>query len=129
MHLKRNERCPIHNGRRDCCGRSEFNRYRQVSKVPRGWTQISPGVRRFADGREKRSPAAMRKLLMMKVKEQMAVCPLCELPFTDMFEIVPDHREPRGMGGSMRDDSPKNIQATHALCNLIKASRRLPVDA
>lgn len=123
MKLKAKELCPIH-GLRDCCGRSEFNHYRQVSKVPRGWTQVSPGVRRFTDGREKRSPAAMRRLLMQKIKEQHGDCGICSLPFTDMNEIVPDHIEPRGMGGAQRDDSPENIQAAHSSCNLEKGSKR-----
>ena len=45
--------------------------------------------------------------------------------FTDYNEIVPDHIEPKGMGGAWRDDHPDNIQAVHRRCNLQKGSRRL----
>jgi 5-methylcytosine-specific restriction endonuclease McrA len=37
---------------------------------------------------------------------------------------VPDHIEPKGMGGAWRDDHPENIQAVHRRCNLQKGSRR-----
>jgi hypothetical protein len=30
---------------------------------------------------------------------------------------VPDHIDPRGMGGARRDDHPDNIQAAHFWCN------------
>jgi HNH endonuclease len=40
-------------------------------------------------------------------------------------EIVPDHIEPKGMGGAWRDDHPENVQAVHRRCNLQKGSRRL----
>ncbi|MGO9564569.1 MAG: hypothetical protein ACLPPV_18120 [Candidatus Korobacteraceae bacterium] len=33
--------------------------------------------------------------------------------------------EPKGMGGTWRDDHPDNIQAVHRRCNLQKGSRRL----
>lgn len=38
--------------------------------------------------------------------------------------IVPDHRDPKGMGGARRDDHPDNIQATHWWCNEGKGSTR-----
>jgi hypothetical protein len=38
---------------------------------------------------------------------------------------VPDHIEPKGMGGSWRDDHPENIQAVHWSCNSEKGSSRL----
>ena len=40
-------------------------------------------------------------------------------------DIVPDHIEPKGMGGAWRDDSPENIQAVHRRCNLQERSKRL----
>jgi hypothetical protein len=32
--------------------------------------------------------------------------------FTDYNNVVPDHKNPKGMGGAWRDDHPGNIQAT-----------------
>jgi hypothetical protein len=37
---------------------------------------------------------------------------------------VPDHRHPKGMGGSRRDDHPENIQAAHWWCNSEKGLSR-----
>jgi hypothetical protein len=42
---------------------------------------------------------------------------VCEIAFTHYNDIVPDHIDPRGMGGSRRDDHPENIQAVHFWCN------------
>jgi hypothetical protein len=44
--------------------------------------------------------------------------------FTNYNDIVPDHIDPRGMGGSRRDDHPENIQAVHFWCNSEKGSTR-----
>jgi len=41
-----------------------------------------------------------------------------------MAEVVPDHKEPRGMGAARRDDHPENIVASCNPCNLDKGSRR-----
>ena len=64
-----------------------------------------------------RSPAEMRKLLNRKIVEQNRICPICLEEFTDYNDVVPDHKEPKGMGGAWRDDHPDNIQATHWWCN------------
>jgi len=60
----------------------------------------------------------MRKLLNRKIAEQDGKCAICHESFTDYNEIVPDHIEPKGMGGAWRDDHPENIQAVHRRCNL-----------
>jgi hypothetical protein len=57
----------------------------------------------------------MRKLLNRKVRQQAGICAIRHEEFTDYNDIVPDHREPKGMGGAWRDDHPDNIQATHWL--------------
>jgi hypothetical protein len=59
----------------------------------------------------------MRKLLKRKVADQKGICAICHEEFTDYNDIVPDHRDPKGMGGAWRDDHPDNIQATHWWCN------------
>jgi len=91
------------------------------------------GVRRVEDPhhprgyRELRSPAEMRKLLNRKVIKQDRKCAICHAEFSDYNDIVPDHRDPKGMGGAWRDDHPDNIQATHWWCNRDKGSTRMAV--
>jgi len=120
MQLRRNQRCPTHKSK-FCCGREPMHKERR---------QIRPGVQRIEDPhhprgyRELRSPAEMRKLLQRKVEEQNCVCALCHLAFTDYGDIVPDHKNPKGMGGAFRDDHPDNIQAVHWWCNSEKGSAR-----
>jgi HNH endonuclease len=124
MRIRANDLCILHR-RRNCCGR-ESSRTRSNGKDATVWITIAPGVKRNKlDGRERRSPSAMRKLLGQKVQEQKFICAICDKPFTDVRDIVPDHREPKGLGGARRDDCPSNIQAAHSWCNLDKGSRRL----
>jgi hypothetical protein len=71
----------------------------------------------------------MRKLLNRKVVEQGGKCAICHEEFTDYNDVVPDHRDPKGMGGAWRDDHPDNIQAAHALfllVSLVELRYRLP---
>ena len=120
MNLRRNQLCPIHRSR-FCCGRE------QIRKELTG----RMGVQRIEDPhcprgyRELRSPAEMRKLLDRKIVAQNRICPICSEEFTDYNDIVPDHKEPKGMGGAWRDDHPDNIQATHWWCNGEKGSSRI----
>ena len=75
--------------------------------------------------RERRSPAAMRRLLRQKIREQNSRWALCGKLFRRFEDAVPDHIEPKGMGGAWRDDHPDNIQAVHRRCNFRKGSRRI----
>jgi hypothetical protein len=70
-------------------------------------------------------PAEMRKLLNRKVRQQAGICAICHEEFTDHNDIVPDHKNPKGIGGAWRDDHPDNIQATHWWCNEEKGSTRM----
>jgi hypothetical protein len=121
MRLRRNEYCPIHRSR-SCGGREPIRRERRL---------LSLGVRRVEDThhprgyRELRSPAEMRKLLNRKIVDQEKNCAICHEEFTDYADIVPDHINPKGMGGAWRDDHPDNIQATHWWCNGEKGSTRM----
>ena len=104
MELRQNEYCPIHGSLR-CCGREQTQCVRR----------IQPGIRRFEDPhprryRELRSPAEMRKLLKRKVAEQKGICAICHEEFTDYNDIVPDHWDPKGMGGPWRDDHRDNLE-------------------
>ena len=106
--------CPIHRSL-FCCGREQVRKERRFQL----------GVQRIEDPhhprgyRELRSPAEMRKLLNRKIVEQEGKCAICHTAFTDYNEIVPDHIEPKGMGGAWRDDHPENIQAVHRRCGRV----------
>jgi len=63
--------------------------------------------------RELRSNREMQRLMNREIAEQNSKCAICEDPFTSYSDIVPDHIDPRGMGGPWRDDHPENIQAVH----------------
>lgn len=121
MKLRRNEYCPIHRSV-SCCGRERFRKEHQLTRL---------GVRRVEDPhhprgyRELRSPAEMRKLLNRKIVEQDRKCAICREEFTDYNDVVPDHKNPKGMGGAWRDDHSDNIQATHWWCNEEKGSTRV----
>lgn len=120
MPLRRKELCPIHRSLY-CCGREALPKSRKTRKLaieriddphhPRGY-------------RELRSNAEMRKLLNRKITEQNRRCALCDSLFTNYDDIVPDHINPKGMGGAWRDDHPENIQAVHWWCNGDKGSSR-----
>lgn len=120
MRLRRNELCPIHRSL-SCCGRQSIVQTRA----------LQPGVRRIEDPhhprgyRELRSAAEMRKLMKRKVVEQKNQCAICDHEFTDYGDVVPDHIDPKGMGGAWRDDHPSNIQAVHDWCNSEKGSIRM----
>lgn len=121
MRIRRNEYCPIHRSRY-CCGREPIHHKSRLMR---------PGVQRIEDPhhprgyRELRSPAEMRKLLKRKIVAQDRKCALCYEEFTDYNDVVPDHRNPKGMGGAWRDDHPDNIQAVHYWCNSEKGSTRI----
>jgi hypothetical protein len=120
MKLRRKEFCPIHRSLY-CCGREPIQKGSSVRHL---------GVQRIEDAhhprgyRELRSKAEMRKLLNRKIVEQNRQCAICQVAFTNYSDIVPDHIDPRGMGGARRDDHPNNIQAVHLWCNSEKGSTR-----
>src|ERR1700730_8988516 len=109
MKLRRNEYCPIHRSL-FCCGRGAVRKERRLIRM---------GVQRVEDPhhprgyRELRSPAEMRKLLNQKTVEQDRQCAICHEEFTDYNDVVPDHKNPKGMGGAWKDDHPDNVRAAH----------------
>jgi transcriptional regulator NrdR family protein len=44
----------------------------------------------------------MRKLLNRKAVEQDRKCAICHEEFTGYNDVVPDHEDPKGMGGVER---------------------------
>jgi hypothetical protein len=120
MRLRRNQLCPIHRSL-VCCDREAVPKFAEPRQL---------GIRRIEDQhhprgyRELRSNAEMRKLLNRKIVSQNRKCTLCGGEFTDYADVVPDHINPRLMGGAWRDDHPDNIQAVHWWCNGEKGSSR-----
>ena len=120
MKLRTNELCPIHKSV-SCCGR----------EVPPRPKLVRLRVQRVEDThhprgyRELRSPREMRKLMNRKIAEQGGRCGICHEEFTDYKDVVPDHKNPKGMGGAWRDDHWDNVQATHWWCNGEKGSTRM----
>jgi len=94
MRLRRNKFCPIHKSI-SCCGREPVPKPRLVRL----------GLQRVEDPhhprgyRELRSISEMRKVLNRKIVEQDRKCGICHEEFTDYGDIVPDHKDPKGMGG------------------------------
>src|ERR1700752_986880 len=94
MRLRPNEVGPAHS--------STSCRGREILPKPK---LVRLGVQRVEDPhhprgyRELRSPAEMRKLLNRKIREQAGICAICHEEFTDYNDVVPDHRNPKGMGG------------------------------
>lgn len=123
--LRQNEFCPIHRSR-TCCGRQPVTRVRSSK-----WETVSAGIRRikdehsdFGDGyRYYYSRAVVRRVLFKRVEMQAGICAICGGAFTDMDDVVPDHRLPRGGNGARRDD--RFIQAAHSWCNEEKGSKRI----
>ena len=129
MKLRRNQPCPIPGHGFKCqCRTASSLRPRKYSK----WETVRPGVRRIKDEharhpdgyRYRLSRGEMNKVVVQKVREQNGLCSICDQPLTHMNDVVPDHREPRGMNGCWRDDRAENIGAAHSRCNLDKGSRR-----
>jgi hypothetical protein len=109
MKLRCNQLCPIHRSL-SCCGR-------ELTLQKRLGGQL--GIQRIEDPyhprgyRELRSNAELRGLLNKKIVSQSRKCALCGTEFTDYADVVPDHINPRGMGGAWREDHPDNVQAVH----------------
>jgi hypothetical protein len=95
MKLRRKEFCHIHRSLY-CCGREPIQR---GSSVTPSWVQRIEDPHHPREYRELRSKAEMRKLLNRKIVEQNRQCAICQVTFTNYSDIVPDHIDPRGMGG------------------------------
>jgi len=46
----------------------------------------------------------MQKLLNQKIAEQGCRWAICHQSFSNISEVVPDHKNPKGLGGGKRDD-------------------------
>src|SRR5215471_13504971 len=112
MRLGRKERCPIHKSL-FCCGREQTKAKRS------GWAP----VQRIEDPhhprgyREIRSPAEMKKLLKWKIVEQKNHCGICGEPFTDIHDVVPDHKNPKAW--DQQDEMTIPITFKQLIANVI----------
>jgi hypothetical protein len=96
MRLRPSQRHPIH--RHLFCWRREV-----ISNVRRA---RQTGVRRIDDPFTRAvitRSAQMRKLMDRKIATQNSEFTICKEKFTDYSDIVPDHINPRGIGGTWRD--------------------------
>lgn len=125
--LRKNEMCPIHRSTW-CCGRKEINVPKKGSK----WETVRAGIRRYWDERLKKyryrlSPAMRRAVINRKLRDNGGICEICGKPIEDYRDVVPDHKEPKGMGGARADDGVEgvNLQPAHSRCNLEKGSKRI----
>lgn len=122
MHrLRKNEICPLHRSK-VCCGRGGIN---IVSKrQSRHYEMVAPGVKRFHDGREVCSPAALklRKDLKLRTNPRCIFC--CQV-FDDYRDVDLVHIESKGMNGWRRDDRMNNLELGHRVSNIDCGSRSI----
>ena len=90
--------------------------------------RIENGVRIYPGGREVCQNTAAGKREYARRREvawalQGGFCGRCARPIAPQDATL-DHIQPRGMGGSRRDDRMENLQMLCFLCNLWKGSKR-----
>ena len=127
MRLAKNEICPIHRSR-FCCGREKnsLKRNRGISRGPVTRIEDPHAPNGF---REKCTDAELRRRALRALKRQDGICAWCHQAITDIRDASPDHIEPRGFSGAMRNDSETNICCVHKRCNFEKGSRRFAVNS
>ena len=87
-----------------------------------------PAVKVFAGGREvcdQLTKAGRDEYTRRKRKaweDQKGICAICHLRL-NWADTTADHKQPRGMGGSTRDDRQENLAAVHWACNAEKGSK------
>lgn len=93
-------------------------------KQPIRKQELPAGVlRRYSDGREKCTTAERRRRMEEVWHENAGLCGICRFPVR-LERAVPDHINPRGMGGGSMDDRKENLQPAHEICNNEKGSKR-----
>lgn len=120
--LKANELCPLLRSTK-CSGRTVVNT-RLSKRQSRNCMMVAPGVRRYPDGREVCSPAALKKRKDALIR-QGEPCVFCDQPFADYREVDLCHRESKGSGGWRRDDSLSNVTLGHRVSNMECGSRSI----
>jgi hypothetical protein len=65
----------------------------------------------------------MRKLLNRKIVQQGGISAICHEDFTHYNDIVPDHKNPKGIGGAWSDD---HLATTNGFtpCSIRRIGRR-----
>ena len=90
----------------------------------RAYEMVAPGVRRFPDGREVCSPAALKLRKDQKLRTNPR-CIFCCQQFTDYREVDLCHVESKGMNGWRRDDRMMNLELGHRSSNIDCGSRSI----
>lgn len=75
---------------------------------------------RKVSAKQRKKIAARRELRVRWWNEGRRTCGICGFPIVDFSEMTNDHILP----GSAKDDSPKNQQPAHGICNQLKGSKR-----
>lgn len=129
MKLSRRQKCPIHQSYTCLChGEPRAEVYKSK------WITVRPGVRKIRDEHSPTgwrwllSKAERQKVILWNLNQNGCTCGICHEAITDLSDVVPDHIEPKGMGGARADDGENgcNLQPAHSRCNLLKASVRMP---
>jgi hypothetical protein len=120
--LKAKEVCPLHRSTK-CCGRAPVNTA-MSRRQSRAYMMIAPGIKRFPDGREVCSPAALKIRKDQKLRTS-PYCIFCGKEFSDYRDVDLCHIESKGMGGWRRNDSLNNLELGHRISNLDCGSRSI----
>lgn len=119
--LRKSEICPLHRSK-VCCGRGGVNI--TSKRQSHAYIEVAPGVHRYPDGRERCSPAALKKRKDALLR-QRSLCIFCGQPFTDYRDVDLCHVESKGMNGWRRDDSIANLELGHRISNIDCGSRSI----
>lgn len=96
----------------------------ESKRQSRQYEMVAPGVKRFPDGREVCSPAALKKRKDALLR-QGEPCVFCSQPFSDYREVDLCHIRSKGMNGWRRDDSALNTTLGHHSSNIDCGSRSI----
>jgi hypothetical protein len=114
-HLRKNERCPIHQTLH-CCGRGRKDE------------KVTVAVQVMPDGRVICSEAERHRRKLRLLAEH-PFCAVCEVLnprnslFTDFRRVHLGHRNSKGMNGSKHDDSWENLMLIHDYENIEMGSQ------
>lgn len=92
------------------------------SHKPLKRSRLKPRTKRIRKvSKKQRAKIAARKVIRIRWwAEGNRTCGICGKEILEFEDMTNDHIEP----GYAKDDSEKNLQPAHQLCNLLKGSRR-----
>lgn len=116
--------CPIHDGSKTCDCHGESKSARPDPRKKGIW-ELVRGVWTAPDGRQKKTPAQLRKR-KIDLLEMHVYCQACQKGFDDYRQVELAHRSGKGNGGAFRDDSDANTTLLHFGAN--RAQGSMPLD-